>query len=164
MPIGEIGPDRSLLANAELTAIPIATALGHSATPRAVANMADEPGSAIDSDGGVAGVAAAPRPVEEPAPPPRCADLLTEFLPFGRAALEDAIDGFLAPLDRLGSELAQSQSPVRLISAATVIATAALAWEAVRRRARSGATAREERDEEFARFPGYPAGWSLGES
>jgi hypothetical protein len=126
--------------------------------------MAEEPTSAVDSDGGAQGVAAQPRPVEEPAPPPRCADLLTEFLPFGRAALEDAIDGFLAPLDRLGSELAQSQSPVNLISAATIVVTAALAWEAVRRRARSATPAREERDEHFARFPGYPTAWSLGDS
>ena len=66
--------------------------------------------------------------------PPACADLLTEFLPFGRAALEDAIDGFLAPFEGLGSELVHWRSPVSLVPAATVVAAAALTWDVARRR------------------------------
>jgi hypothetical protein len=162
--IGEIGPDRSLLTNADASISPVATMFGRSAAPRALTNRAGEPAPAVDSEGDPEGVASEPPPVEEAAPPPRCADLVTEFLPFGRASLEGAVDRFLAPFDRLGSELIHWQSPVDLIPAATVVATAALAWEAVRRRARAGTTAHEEREEDFARFPGYPTAWSLGES
>ena len=102
-------------------------------------------------------------PVEEPPPAPRSSDLLTEFLPFDRASLEDAIDRFLAPLEDLGGELANWSSPTSLLPAATVVATAALASEVLRRRYRRD-------DGEDARrgprpiSPVIPTAWSLGES
>jgi hypothetical protein len=162
MLVGEIGPDRSLLANVDSTAPSMSTAVGRSAAPRLLVNPANELASTIDGDPDSVGVE--PRPIEGPAPHPLSADLLTEFLPFGRASLEDAIDRFLAPLEGLGSELVHWQSPASLISATTVVATAALVWEALRRRARAGMAADEECEEDVARYPGHPAAWSIGES
>jgi hypothetical protein len=78
--------------------------------------------------------------------------------------LEDAIDHFLAPLEDLGTELANWSPPTGLLPAATLVATAALATEAVRQRIRGGEAVGEEADEDFARFPGYPKAWRLGES
>jgi hypothetical protein len=119
-----------------------------------------EMGTRSSADGEIIG----PRDVQEPTPPPRCADLLTEFLPFDRAVLEDAIDHFLAPLEDLGTELVNWSPSAGLLPAATLVATAALAMEAVRQRIRGGQAVGEEADEDFARFPGYPKAWRLGES
>jgi hypothetical protein len=103
------------------------------------------------------------RELEGPTPPPRCAELLTEFLPSGRAMLEDAIDHFLAPLEDLGAELANGSPSAGMIPAAT-LAAAALAMAAVRQRIRGGQAVGEEADEDFARFPGHPKAWRLGET
>jgi hypothetical protein len=162
--VGEIGPDRSLLANIDATRLPTQTTPGHPASFRALDPPAhDLTSAAAEGDGGAPAVGDEPRPVGEPAPS-HCADLLTEFLPFSRASLEDAVDRFLAPFDGLGSELVHWQSSASLIPAATAIAAALLAREVVRRRARAGTEAREERQEEFARFPGYPVSWGFAES
>jgi hypothetical protein len=101
---------------------------------------------------------------EEPPLSLRCADLLTEFLPFNRAALEDAIDSFLDPLEALGSEWASWSPSSSLFPTAAIIVTTALAAEVVRRRARSGRRTAEEGDEDLARFPGYASAWGLGET
>ena len=66
----------------------------------------DVPQGEPRSDGAMARGPKDRRVQDEPAPFPRGSDLLTEFLPFDRATLEDAIDRFLAPLEELGSELA----------------------------------------------------------
>jgi hypothetical protein len=162
--IAEIGPDRSLLANVDATTQPTLTTPGHPASIRAFGPPAHDLTSAVvEGDGGAPALGDEPRPVGEPAPP-HCADLLTEFFPFGRASLEDAVDRFLAPFDGLSSELVHWQSPASLIPAATAIAAALLAREAVLRRARAGMVAREECQEKFARFPGYPVSWGLAES
>ena len=95
---------------------------------------------------------------------PRCSDLLTEFLPFDRARIEDAIDRFLAPLEGLGEELASWSPSMGLLPAAALVATTALATEVVRRRIGVGRTADEEGGEDLARFPGHPWAWGLGES
>jgi pilus assembly protein FimV len=162
--VGEISTDRSLVANVDSTTLAVLMTVGRFAAPRAIANPSDPLASTVDGDGGTPGAPAEPLPVDEPLAPPRSADVLTEFLPFGRASLEEAINRFLAPFEGLESELVHWQSPAGLVSAAAVVATAALAWEGVRRRARAVSARREEceeRDEDFARFPGYPTAWSL---
>jgi hypothetical protein len=160
-PVGEFGPDRSLVASVDATSLPNATTVGRSAAPRTIVDPAEEPSLAVDCDGDAAGVAAKSQPVEEPAPPPRCADLLTDFLPFDRAALEGAIDQFLAPFEGLHSEPVNWRSPSSLLPAATLVVTAALAWAVARRRARANVAGREERQEDLARVPGYPLAWSF---
>jgi hypothetical protein len=102
--------------------------------------------------------------VQEASPSPRCADLLTEFLPFDRASLEEAIDRFLAPLEDLGAELANWRPSAGLGPAAAFIVTATVATEVVRRRLRGRAATGNEGEEVLARFPDYPWAWSLGES
>jgi hypothetical protein len=104
------------------------------------------------------------REIEGPIPPPRCAELLTEFLPAGRAMLEDAIDHFLAPLEDLGAELANGPPSARMIPAATLAAAAALAMAAVQQRMRGSQAVGDEADEDFARLPGHPEAWRLRES
>jgi hypothetical protein len=101
---------------------------------------------------------------EEPAPAPRSSDLLTDFLPFDRASLEQAIDRFLDRFEVLGTELTDGSSPPGLLPAAAVVATAALATEVVRRRSRSGQAGTEEGADDPVRFPGYPHAWSYGEA
>jgi hypothetical protein len=164
--VGEISTDRSLVANVDSTTLPVAMNVGRSPAPRALANLSDPLASTVDGEGDVGttpGASAEVPPADEPAPSPRSGDMLTEFLPFDRASLEGAIDRFLAPFEGISSELAHWQSPAGLVSAAAVVGTVALAWEGVRRRARAVAARRAERDEDFARFPGYPTGWSLGD-
>jgi hypothetical protein len=104
------------------------------------------------------------RAPQEATPSPRSADLLTDFLPFDRASLEDAIDRFLAPLEDLGVELANWRPSTGLIQAAAFVATATVATEVVRRRLRGGEAAEEDADGAFARYPDHPWAWSLGES
>jgi hypothetical protein len=101
---------------------------------------------------------------EGPLPASRCADLLTEFLPFDRATLDHAIDSFLDPLEDLGSECANWSPSRSLIPTATLVVTTALTAEVVRRRVRSGQWAAEEGDEDVARIPDYAPDWGLGES
>ncbi len=131
-------------------------------SPTRVCTGPDTPTNGVRSDGD--GTAIETRSIDEPAPSPRCADLLTEFLPFDRASLEDAIDRFLAPFEELGAGLASWQSPTNLLPAATIVVTVALTSEVARRRANRGETTREVGEEAFAQIPGYPSSWSLGES
>jgi hypothetical protein len=119
-----------------------------------------EMGTQPEADGETAGHKA----VEEPAPAPQSSDLLTDFLPFNRVSLEDAIDRFLGQFEVLNGELTDWSSPTGLLPAAAVVATAALAAEVVRRRSRSAEAGAEDGEEDFARFAGFPHAWSLGES
>jgi hypothetical protein len=92
-----------------------------------------------------------------------CADLLTEFLPFDRATLENAIDRFLEPLDDLGAGWGSRSLSSPLIPATTLVIATGLAAEVARRRLRGGPRAAEEGEEGFAPLPGYAAAWGLGE-
>jgi hypothetical protein len=92
---------------------------------------------------------------------PRCADLLTEFLPFDRRSLVDAVDRFLEPLKDIGSELVRWESPTGLAAAALVVVVGAVAWDAARRNARADAAGRDEREDDLALLPGDPSEWSL---
>ena len=102
--------------------------------------------------------------IAQAAASPRCSDLLTEFLPFDRARIEDAIDRFLAPLEGLGQELASWSPSMELLPAATLIATTALATEVMRRRIRVGRPVDDEGGEDLALIHGHPWAWGLGES
>jgi hypothetical protein len=152
-----VGPDGTLLTtDGTATGPDIALAAGVRST---LGSDVPEMGTRSSADGEII----QPRDVEEPTPLPRSADMLSEFLPFHRAMLEDAIDHFLAPLEDLGTELVNWSPATGLLPAATLVATAALATEAVRQRIRGGQAVGEEAEEDFARFPGYPNAWSLGE-
>jgi hypothetical protein len=154
----KVGPDGTLLTTDGTTTRPDITVAARFRLT--VGSDIPEMGTRSSGDGEIT----ESNEVEEPTTPPRCADLLTEFLPFNRATLEDAIDRFLAPLEDLGTELVNWSPSTGLLPAATLAATAALAMEAVRPRIRSGQAVGEETDEDFARFPGYPKAWRLGES
>lgn len=123
---------------------------------------ADLEAGAARSGGG--GEIAATGQVDEPAPIHRGADLLTDFVPIGREALEDAIDRFLAPLEDLGAELASWPASTSVIPAAAMVVAGTLAAEALRRRIRGGRAEVAEADEDFARFPGHPGPWRWGGS
>jgi hypothetical protein len=58
------------------------------------------------------------------APAPRRADLLTDFLPYDRAALEQAIDRFLARCDDLGATLSGRDGPPDLLTEIMAVAVA----------------------------------------
>jgi hypothetical protein len=55
---------------------------------------------------------------------PHRSDLLTDFLPYDRAALEQAIDRFLARCDDLGAELARANGPADLLTEILAVAVA----------------------------------------
>jgi hypothetical protein len=97
----------------------------------------------------------------------RCADLLTEFLPFDRAFVENAIDRFLDRFESLGAELTDLREMTNLVPAVAATGLTALALEVALRRWRArdeanGAPA-EDAEEELARYAGFPNLWSLGE-
>ncbi len=96
---------------------------------------------------------------------PVAADLITEFLPFDRNALDAAIDRFAAPLDELGTNLAGWAFRWDAASGTMLVLATALAIEVARRRLRDGGPlSSESHDEELVRFPGHPSTWGLGES
>ena len=72
--------------------------------------------------------------VEEPVPSPRGSDLLTNFLPFDRASLENAIDRFLVEFENLGAELTGRAPATHLVPALAVVTISALATEVARRK------------------------------
>src|SRR5271166_1226905 len=97
----------------------------------------------------------------------RYSDLLTEFLPFDRSFVENAIDRFLDRFESLGGELTDLRETTNLVPAVAATALTALAVEVALRRWRArdeanGAPA-EDVEEELARFAGFPNLWSLGE-
>lgn len=103
---------------------------------------------------------------EPPSPRPMAADLITEFLPLDRAALDAAIDHFSAPLEELGTNLAGWAPRWDAVSGTTLVLATALAIEVARRRLRDGGEPdpSESPEDELARFPGHPSTWGLGES
>ena len=70
-------------------------------------------------------------------PSPRYADLLTEFLPFDRACVEHAIDGFLDRFESLGAELTDLRETTNLVPLAAATAVTCLAVEVALRRRRA---------------------------
>jgi hypothetical protein len=60
---------------------------------------------------------------------PQRGDLITDFKPYDRTSLEQAIDRFLARFDDLGAELSQSAAPTDLL---TEIAAVAVAFTAAK--------------------------------
>jgi hypothetical protein len=94
-------------------------------------------------------------------------DLLTEFSPFDRSSLKDAIDRLLDQFESLGAELTDLREATNLIPAVAAAALTALAAEVAlrRRRARdeTAGTPAEDSEEELARFAGFPNLWNLGE-
>jgi len=97
----------------------------------------------------------------------RCAELLTEFLPFDRAFVENAIDRVLDRFESLGAELTDLRETTNLVPtvAATALTTLAVEVALRRWRARDEANggAVEDDEDELARFAGFPDLWSLGE-
>ncbi len=70
-------------------------------------------------------------------PSPRSSDLLTEFLPFDRSFVENAIDGFLDRFESLGAELTDLSETTNLVSVAAATAVTTLAVEVALRRWRA---------------------------
>jgi len=107
------------------------------------------------------------RPSIEETPSPRIADLLTQFLPVNRAALEKAIDQFLESFHGLGDELTDIRGPAGLLPAVTVVAMAALTREAAlrwrRRRDNQPAAATHDDLADIGCFPWLSDSWSLAE-
>jgi hypothetical protein len=107
--------------------------------------------------------------MEDPAaevsmPDPGSTDLLTNFLPFSRASLEEAIDHFLNRFEDLSSDVTTWSAPPVLLPAVTVVAAAALASEVVRRRSRNDEAETEDSADDLARYLGYPNARSYGEA
>jgi hypothetical protein len=69
------------------------------------------------------------------------AGLVSDFLPCDRATLERAIDQFLSQFESVAAELSQIEPSSALLSAATGVAVATLAFDAIHRRRRSRAKA-----------------------
>jgi hypothetical protein len=159
MTTSEIDEDGALLMNAGSDAYRMTARSAPSPVPRSLATS--ELGEQAPSD--VEGVATEPALIAEPAPSPRYAGPLTEFLPFDRASLEDAIDRFLAPLEDLGAELVDWRPSPGLVHVAALVATATVATEVVRRRLRFQGGMEDAGEEAFARFPGHPSAWGFGE-
>jgi hypothetical protein len=102
---------------------------------------------------------------QEPAPSPRNSGLLTDFLPFDRSGLAEAIEQFLAEFEGLGAELADWQSSTGVLPALATVTVAVVASELARRRSRGAqpeASAAEE-DEGLARSLGFPGTWSFAD-
>lgn len=97
----------------------------------------------------------------------RYSDLLTEFLPFDRSFVENAIDRFLDRFESLGAELTDLRETTSLIPVAAATAVTTLAVEVALRRWRArdeaNGAAAEDAEEELVRFAGFPNLWSLGE-
>jgi hypothetical protein len=99
------------------------------------------------------------------APAPRSSGLLTDFLPFDRSSLAEAIDRFLVQFEDIRAELSEWPSPSGVLSAAAAIASVTLASEAARRSRLRGdrrTSTGEDGHDEFARLPGFPDAWTLG--
>ncbi len=97
----------------------------------------------------------------------RSADLLTEFLPFDRSFVENAIDRFLDRFESLGADLTDLRETTNLVPAVAASGLTALAVEVALRRWRARDEAKgdpaEDAEEELARYAGFPNLWSLGE-
>jgi hypothetical protein len=159
MATSEFDEDGVLLMSAGSDAYRMPAGFAPSPVLRSLATS--ELGEEAPSD--VEGIATEPALIAEPTPSPRSAGPLTEFLPFDRASLEDAIDRFLAPLEDLGAELANWRPSSGLISTAAVVATATVATEVVRRRLGVRRATDDAGEEAFARFPSHPSAWGFGE-
>jgi hypothetical protein len=155
----EISPDGALLMNAGPDTYRMPAGFVPSPVPRYLETH--EPGEEARSD--VEGVITEPASIEGPVPSPRHAGPLTEFLPFDRASLEDAIDRFLAPLEDLGTELVDWRPSPGLVQVAAFVTTATVATEVVRRRLEVRRATDDAGEEAFARFPGHPSAWGFGE-
>jgi hypothetical protein len=155
----EISPDGALLMNAGPDTNRMSAGFVPSPVPRYL--VTPEPGEEARSD--VEGVITEPASIEGPVPSPRHAGPLTEFLPFDRASLEDAIDRFLAPLEDLGTELVDWRPSPGLVQVAAFVTTATVATEVVRRRLGVRRATEDAGEEAFARFPGHPSAWGFGE-
>jgi hypothetical protein len=155
----ELGADGALLMSAGPDTYRMPAGFVPSPAPPYL--VTPEPGEEARSN--VEGVVTEPALIEESAPSPRSAGLLTEFLPFDRASLEDAIDRFLAPLENLGGELLDWRPSPGLVHAAAFVTAATVATEAVRRRLRIRGASEDAGEEDFARFPGHPSAWGFGE-
>jgi hypothetical protein len=96
----------------------------------------------------------------------RRADLLTDFIPFDRGALEHAIDGFLARFDDLGMGLTRLGGTTDLVTevlAVTVaLAASTLALQLLERSTEDeAALAGADVGANFEGYPGMPDPWSL---
>jgi hypothetical protein len=96
----------------------------------------------------------------------RRADLLTDFIPFDRGALEHAIDGFLTRFEDLGMGLSRLGGPTDLVTevlAVTVaLAGSTLAVQLLERSTEDeGALAGADVGANFEGYPGMPDPWSL---
>jgi hypothetical protein len=99
----------------------------------------------------------------------RVADVLTQFLPIDRAALDRAIDRFLEPFHSLGDELTDISGSTGLLPAVTVAAVAAVISETVVqwRRRRAGqpeAASGGEESDDLDSFTWLPESWSIAET
>ncbi|HEV3121003.1 MAG TPA: hypothetical protein VGY53_03835, partial [Isosphaeraceae bacterium] len=116
------------------------------------ANEASGSGSQLSPD------ASSPAADELSSAEPQQADLLTRFLPFDRASLENAIDEFLEQVNDLGASLPDLSVPMRLVPATLAVASALLASEAALRLRLRSQTAEPEAEDESGSppFPGLP--------
>jgi hypothetical protein len=64
-------------------------------------------------------------------PAPQRSDLITEFVPFDRAAVEQAIDRFFQQFEDLGAGLAPLQGPTDVLVELLAVAMALTAWKVV---------------------------------
>src|SRR5262249_33173811 len=105
-------------------------------------------------------------PAQVPAPPPQGSELLTDFLPFDRSCLADAIDRFLDEFQGLGAELADWSYSRGVLPALAAVTLAAVASNVARRRSSGGqpTAAEADEDEGLAPSPGFPGAWSLAET
>jgi hypothetical protein len=105
-------------------------------------------------------------PSQVSTPSPRGSELLTDFLPFNRSSLAEAIDRFLVEFEGLGAELADWRSSTGVFPALAAVTIAAVASDVVCRRSHGGRreAVEEEHNECFARSPSFPGGWSFAET
>jgi hypothetical protein len=94
-------------------------------------------------------------------PDPQMADLITGFLPIGRASLESAIDRFLDPFDDLGAAMPdQLHGSLSLVPASLAVAVTVLALDvAIRLRRARGEETEADDDAGLVPFPGLPGLW-----
>ena len=64
-------------------------------------------------------------------PPLQRSDVITDFMPFDRAAIGQTIDQFLQQLGDLGAGLSWFQGPTDLVVELLAVAAALTAWKAV---------------------------------
>jgi hypothetical protein len=107
-----------------------------------------------------------PAASQEIAPEPRCADLVSEFLPCDRATLERAVDRFLDQFESIAAELTRFQPSSALLTAASSAAIATLMFEAIKRRRRNEHDGEAQRtldcQEEMTLLRSLPNCWNWG--